>query len=105
MKAFRVICMLLTLLLAGSGWAHDNEPPAYRPPILVTVHDTQLPSLKCNIALAVACASWTSETCEIWAAQSGPGAVWSVVSSLMSPTMIIGHEAMHCWLHNYHAAL
>jgi fatty acid desaturase len=72
---------------------------------LITVHDTQLPGLQCNIALAAACASWTSETCEIWASQSGPGAVWSVVSSLMSSNQIIGHEAMHCWLHNYHGTL
>jgi hypothetical protein len=29
----------------------------------------------------------------------------SVLSTLMTPEMIIGHEAMHCWLHNYHGVL
>ena len=105
MRALRVICMLVTLLLAGSGWAHDPEPPAYRAPLLITVHDTQSPGAQCTAALAVACAKWTAETCEIWVSQSGPGAVLSALSSLMSPTQVIGHEAMHCWLHNYHGLL
>jgi len=119
MNTRRVVCVLLTVLLAGSAWANENAPPAYRPPLLMTVHDAQLPSLQCTATamksgdfvmlpltlLASACAAWTADTCEIWAPQSGPAVAWSVLSSLMSPDMIIGHEAMHCWLHNYHGVL
>ena len=119
MKARRTRSALLVSLLAVSAWACAFQPPAYRTPLLVTLHDTQAPILDCTAAairgdnfgsvpltlVASACTAWTEESCEIWAPQSGPAVVWSVVSALMSPTMILGHEAMHCWLHEYHGLL
>jgi hypothetical protein len=119
MNTRQTFCALLMLPLMGSAWAHELEPPAYRPPLLMTVHDAQLPSLECaataikvgdvgNVPmtlLASACASWTEETCELWVPQTGLAVVWSVASSLMTPDMILGHEATHCWLHNFHGVL
>ena len=119
MNARHILCALLAVLAAGVARAHEHEPPAYRPPLLVTVHDSQVPSLECTASaikagntamvpltlLASACAAWTEETCEIWVPRTGPAVLLSVVSSLMTPDMILGHEASHCWLHDFHGLL
>jgi hypothetical protein len=82
----------------------------------MTVQDAQLPSLECTqqaikvgdvgkvpmTMLASACASWMEETCEIWAPRTGLAVAASVLTALMSPDMIRGHEVIHCWLHNFH---
>ncbi|MEO8304277.1 MAG: hypothetical protein ABI724_09155 [Betaproteobacteria bacterium] len=110
---------MLLVLLAGPALAHEGETPAYRPPLLLTVHDSQVPGVECTAAaikggeavmvpltlLASACATWTNETCEIWAPQTGLAVLWGVASSLMTPDMILGHEATHCWLHDFHGVL
>ena len=117
MNASRIATTLLISLLSASAWAHENGPPAYRPPMLMTVHDAQLPGLQCmetaiNVGdkskgpmtlLASGCASWTAETCEIWIPRTGVAVAISVVNTLLSPETILGHEASHCWLHNFHA--
>lgn len=119
MNARQIICALFMIPLMGVAWGHEGKPLQYRPPLLMTVHDSQLPSVECSAAaiksgdsaklpltaLASACASWTEESCELWVPQSGVAALWSVASSLMSPTMILGHEAMHCWKHDFHGVL
>lgn len=119
MSARRILCVLLMLPMIGAAWGHDGKPPAYRPPLLITVNDSQVPSLDCTASavrvgdtaaiplamLASACAEWTEQTCELWVPQSGLAAVLSVASSLMSPNAILGHEATHCWLHDFHGAL
>jgi fatty acid desaturase len=103
-------------MLAGSPAAKELDPPAYRTPLLITVHDTQAPGLDCAAAtikggdvvmvpltlLASACAAWTADTCEIWVPRTGLAVLWSAASALMTPTTILGHEAMHCWLHEHH---
>lgn len=118
-RSRRLLCALLMFPLVGSAWGHGERPVEYRAPLLITVHDSQSPSQDCTAAavktgdtgkvpltmLASACAAWTAETCEIWMPQTGFAAVWSVASSMMSPTMILGHEAMHCWKHDYHGVL
>ena len=119
MNARKLFCALLTLPLIGAAWGHDDRAPEYRPPLLMTVHNSQAPGADCSaaamktgqanraplMALAAACASWTNETCELWVPQTGLAILWSVASSLMSPDMILGHEAMHCWKHDYHGVL
>jgi hypothetical protein len=117
MNARKILCALVAMLVTGVACAHDTEPPAYRPPLLVTVNDSQVPSLECTAAaikvgdtakvpmtlLASACASWTEETCEIWVPRTGLAVALSVVNTFQSPDTILGHEASHCWLHNFHA--
>ena len=117
MNPRQILCALLAFLVTGFAWAHEHDPPAYRPPLLVTVHDSQVPSLDCTAAavkvgagaktpmtlLASACAVWTEETCEIWVPRTGLAVALSVVNTFVSPDTILGHEATHCWLHNFHA--
>ena len=117
MKAPREICVLLTILVAGFAWANESDPPSHRPPILMTADDTSLPAIQCTASalegdvsnplalLAPGCSVWTRDTCEIWLPQSGPGVAWSVLSTLLSPDMSVGHEAMHCRLHHLRSAL
>ncbi len=119
MNARRIVAAILAIVLINAAWSHEIKPPGYRPPLLVTIHDSQVPGLECAAAairgnggamvplalMASACAAWTEETCEIWAPRTGVAVVLSVVGTLMSPDMILGHEAMHCWLHTFHGPL
>jgi hypothetical protein len=119
MNARRFGLAILAIALMSPALAHELDPPQYRPPLLLTVHDAQVPGLECTAAaikggevamvpltlMASACATWTEESCEIWAPRTGLAVVWSAVASLMSPDMVLGHEATHCWLHNFHGVL
>ena len=50
MNRRRICCALLVVLMVGPALAHESKPPAYRPPLLLTVHDSQMPSLECTAA-------------------------------------------------------